>query len=70
MRSLLTPSHRLSVYEGQEWGEIYDLVNDPDENHNLWDDPSSAALRQTLLHRLTLAMIRYSDSSPHPTALA
>jgi arylsulfatase len=70
MRTLLTATHRLSVYEGQEWGEIYDLAADPDENHNLWDDPSSGALRQTLLHSLALAMIRYSDSSPHPTALA
>lgn len=70
MRSLRTATHRLSVYEGQDWGEIYDLVRDPDENHNLWSQPGSAGLRQELLHRLALAMIRYSDTSPHPTALA
>ena len=70
MRTLRTPTHRLSIYEGQDWGEIYDLHNDPDECHNLWNDPQTAALRQHLLHRLALAMIRYGDSSPHPTALA
>jgi hypothetical protein len=29
-------------------GEMYDLVNDPTEMHNLFDDPASRALRHAL----------------------
>ena len=70
MRTLQTATHRLSIYEGVDWGELYDLSADPDECHNLWQDSSSAALRQDLLHRLVKNMIHYTDTSPHPTALA
>lgn len=70
MRTLLTATCRLSIYEGQDWGELYDRSADPGECHNLWNAPHAAVLRQQLLHQLALAMIRYSDSSPHPTALA
>ncbi|MCB2030772.1 MAG: sulfatase, partial [Rhodoferax sp.] len=70
MRTLCTATHRLSIYDGQDWGEIYDLATDPHENHNLWDQPDCAGLRRDLLHRLALAMMRYGDTSPHPTALA
>jgi len=70
MRTLQTGRHRLSIYEGADWGELYDLDADPHESHNLWNDAASAGLRQTLLHRLAIAMIHYTDTSPHPTALA
>ncbi len=70
MRTLQTGDHRLSVYEGADWGEIYDLNNDPAECRNLWDESGSAHLRHALLHRLAQAMIRYTDHSPNPTALA
>ena len=70
MRTLQTARYRLSVYEGVEWGELYDLENDPEENANLWEDPCFAALRAELLHRLAKSMIRYTDASPNPTALA
>ncbi|MEO8857976.1 MAG: sulfatase-like hydrolase/transferase [Burkholderiaceae bacterium] len=70
MRTLQTATHRLSVYEGEDWGELYDLASDPGESHNLWNDTDSAALRQQLLHRLAQAMIHYTDSSPLPSALA
>ena len=70
MRTLQTARYRLSIYEGADWGELYDLQSDPDECRNLWDESASSELRSTLLHQLTKAMIRYTDPSPHPTALA
>jgi len=70
MRTLQTARHRLSVYEGASWGELYDLVNDPLERNNLWDDPAATTLRQDLLHQLTKTLISYTDTSPHPSALA
>jgi arylsulfatase A-like enzyme len=70
MRSLVTDRHRLSLYDGVAWGELYDLANDPDELVNLWDDPPSAALRAELTLRLAHKMIALTDTSPYPTAAA
>ncbi len=33
-------------------GELYDMVEDPAEIYNLWDDAGMAAVRQTLIERL------------------
>lgn len=70
MRTWQTARHRLSVYEGVDWGELYDLDADPHECHNRWADPSAQALRDDLLQQLLRAMIGYADASPYPSALA
>jgi arylsulfatase A-like enzyme len=70
MRSLVTERHRLSLYDGAEWGELYDLEADPDEMTNLWDDGASAALRADLVLRLARKMLALAETSPHPTAAA
>jgi hypothetical protein len=70
MRSLVTARHRLSVYDGVPWGELYDLGDDPHETTNLWDDAGAKKLRAELTERLARAMLAGSDTSPYPTALA
>lgn len=70
MRSFLTPRHRLSLYDGMDWGELYDRETDPDEMVNLWDDPASTGLRAELIHGLARRMIDLSETSPYPTATA
>ena len=70
MRTLVTARHRVSVYDNANWGELYDLAQDPDELHNLWDVPAATALRAELLHALARSMVQYSDPSPKPTAIA
>ena len=70
MRSLVTPRYRLSLYDGVEWGELYDREADPDETNNLWDDPRHASIRAELALRLAKKMIEVSDTSPNPTASA
>jgi len=70
MRTLQTARHRLSIYDGAQWGELYDLENDPHERINLWDDKQTSALRQELLHQLAKTLISYTDTSPNPSALA
>ena len=40
-----------TVHDGSE-GELYDLVEDPLQQHNLWDDASHAALRSDLVAEL------------------
>jgi arylsulfatase A-like enzyme len=64
VRSLVTDTHRLTLYKGETWGELYDLVKDPDETFNLWDEPSQAATRARLTERLVQAMMQAVDQSP------
>ena len=70
LRTLRTATHRLTVYQGQDWGELYDLHNDPQELRNLWDEPASQKLRHALTDALVQAMLRAADDSPWPTASA
>jgi arylsulfatase len=45
MRSL---THKLVYYIGQETGELYDLIEDPGELFNRWDDPAYGAVKVKL----------------------
>ena len=66
-RSLITQDFRLTLYEGVEWGELYDLADDPDELNNLWDNPHSRDCRSELTERLARKMMELADSSPLAT---
>lgn len=70
MRTLVTQRHRLSLYDGAQWGELYDLQDDPSEQVNLWDDGAHQALRHELVEALLREMLAATDTSPHPTSLA
>ncbi len=66
VRTLITERYRMSLREGEDWNELYDLSTDPDELDNIYDDPASqtakAALTETMLRR----MIELQDRSPLP----
>jgi hypothetical protein len=64
VRTLLTETHRLTVYKGESWGELYDLQKDADESHNLWDEPAHVAVRTRMVEALTQAMMDTVDQSP------
>lgn len=66
VRTLLHDRWRLSVYFGVEWGELHDLVEDPRECHNLWDDPDHASTKHELLFRLAQAQLAYDGNSSWP----
>jgi arylsulfatase A-like enzyme len=70
MRTLRTGDHRISIYDGQPWGELYDLRADPCELRNLWTDPASQALRSQLMSELAYAMLHQTNTSPYPLASA
>jgi arylsulfatase A-like enzyme len=65
IRTLITSEWRYSVWRGESWGELYNLKNDPDETHNLWDDPGHRRVRRELGELLTNEMLENVDQSPH-----
>jgi len=66
-RTLVHDGWRMSVFEGSELGELYDLNRDPDEITNLWSDPAASGQRATMLHQLTDRQIALCDRSLVPT---
>jgi hypothetical protein len=67
MRTLITEENRLTVYQGYEGAELFDLKNDPEEMNNLTE---SSALRAEMNERLINALMANDDVSPKPTAFA
>lgn len=49
LKTYVDKRYKLTVYYNQTYGELFDLENDPQELHNLWDDPNSQSLKQELL---------------------
>jgi len=57
LRTLVTATHKITIYRDGDYGELWDLANDPEERRNLWDDPSAAALKSAMLLRFARAEI-------------
>lgn len=52
---------KLVVYHGHAIGELYDLQQDPDEFHNLWDEPDAQPLKHERTRRLFDAVMMATD---------
>ena len=70
VRSLLTRTHRLTLYRGQDFGELYDLEHDPLEQHNLFTDAGFTSLKAELTERLLQEMMQSAESSPRASRRA
>ena len=57
LKTIITGQYKLTCYMGQEYGELYDLVNDTGEVFNLWDCPERQNIKATLL----LILLEYSE---------
>ena len=62
MRTLVSQRYRMTCYSGQSYGELFDLDNDPEELHNLWNDPAHRSIRDDLRLEL-LDLIMQTDIS-------
>ncbi|GAB5446326.1 sulfatase family protein [Gymnodinialimonas sp.] len=62
-RTLVHEGWRMSVFEGSDLGELFDLEADPHELTNLWADPTAAASKAEMMHHLALRMIALRDTS-------
>jgi arylsulfatase A-like enzyme len=70
LRNFITRDWRLTLYRGEDWGELYDLKNDPHESSNLWNDPAHAGVRAELTNRLVHEMLDQVDTSPRAASRA
>ena len=70
VHSIVDQRWRLSVYDGLDWGELYDLQSDPGEFANLWHSGKHTVVRGRLFERLARAEIEHVDRVPLPTGLA
>jgi arylsulfatase A-like enzyme len=69
IRTLMTERHRLTIYGGQRWGELYDLEQDPYELDNQWDADHAQSLRADLLAELAYLQMEMVESTPLPESL-
>jgi uncharacterized sulfatase len=51
-RSVIGSRYKMTWYAGRPYGELFDLVSDPGETRNLWDEPGAAPIRADLLGAL------------------
>ena len=55
LRTYVDDRYKLTVYQGRQEGELFDLAADPQERSNLWDDPGYAGRKSELLLRYAWA---------------
>jgi len=70
MRTLITDTARLTIYEGLNHGELFNRAEDPAEMHNLFGLPEAVRLQTDLMEKLAHEMMSLGDNSPRPTAFA
>jgi uncharacterized sulfatase len=58
IRSFINDRYKITVYRQHDYGELFDLVTDPDERSNKWSDPAYAQIKADLLLKFVQADIR------------
>lgn len=69
VNAIRTRRYRLVYYSHELGGELYDHDVDPDEMHNLYEDPAHASARLELLEQLFDEVNRYQRKSDFDTDL-
>jgi len=70
LRTVRTRTHKCSFELGTGAGELYDLVNDPDETINRFDDPGFASVREDLYALMRARPGKVRQDLPEPIGMA
>ena len=65
--SLVHDSWRMSVFEGSDLGELFNLGEDPDELDNRWADSAETSQKMAMMHLLIDRQIALRSKSLVPT---
>ncbi len=66
IRTIVTDRYRMSLREGVDWDEFYDLRDDPDELHNRYNDPSVSEAQREVTETMLRKTIELQDRAPLP----
>ena len=55
IKTYVEDRYKLTVYYQRDYGELFDLQEDPEELNNLWDDSAHQALKAELTRKLLFA---------------
>ncbi len=55
VKTYVDARYKITIYYGRDYGELFDLEEDPGEIHNRWDDPDYADLKAELVMKLLQA---------------
>ncbi|TFF87651.1 MAG: DUF4976 domain-containing protein, partial [Promethearchaeota archaeon] len=70
LRTLITENYRLTLYRDFEnFGDLFDLKNDPNELNNLWHDNDSKEVRNKLINSLIHEIIKNQNEYPKRQAI-
>jgi len=64
LRTLITEDYYITVYPGREYGELFDLREDPGQLHNRWDDPACRQARLEMQAKLLEKLALTDDRLP------
>jgi arylsulfatase A-like enzyme len=51
LKTYVDERYKITAYFKRDYGELFDLEEDPGETNNLWDDPAHSELKERLLDR-------------------
>ena len=63
-RTLITDQHKLTVYSGEDYGELFDLSTDPEELYNKWNDAEYVDVKNRLYRELVNNLIKQEGAVP------
>ena len=70
LRTLITENYRMTLYRDHEnFGDLFDLKNDPNEVNNLWRNDNYTEVKNNLMKTLLHEIIKIQDEFPKRQAL-
>jgi arylsulfatase A-like enzyme len=69
-RTVISKTYRLTIYDQNNWIELYDLEHDPNELVNLIDNTAYSDVRAHMFELLARELMMADDRSPFPTGRA